>query len=51
MKTYQLATLCNGSIKALNLPLMSMAEATRHRKALMTLSPDAVVYILNPHAL
>ena len=50
-RTYTLATIRNGQLKALDLPLMSMPQAQRHLDRLKALAPAATLYIINPHAL
>lgn len=50
-RTYAIATLCNGHIKALNLPLMSMPQAQRHLDRLKALAPAATLYIINVNAI
>lgn len=50
-RTYTLATERNGIITALDLPLMSMAQARRHLDRLKALAPSATVYIINPNAI
>lgn len=50
-RTYTLATERDGIITALDLPLMSMAQARRHLDRLKALAPAATVYIINPNAI
>jgi len=50
-RTYTLATLRNGELTPLNLPLMSMPQAQRHLDRLKALAPASILYIINPHAL
>jgi hypothetical protein len=50
MKNYTLATEVNGTITALNLPLMSMPQAKRHLDRLKALAPSAAIYIINAHS-
>ena len=49
-RTYTLATERNGTITALDLPLMSMPQAQRHLDRLKALAPSATVYIINAHS-
>jgi hypothetical protein len=51
MKSYTLATEVNGTITALDLPLMSMPQAKRHLDRLKALAPSATVYIINTNAI
>jgi Flp pilus assembly CpaE family ATPase len=51
MKSYTLATEVNGTITALDLPLMSMRQAKRHLDRLKALAPSAAIYIINPNAI
>lgn len=51
MKSYTLATEVNGTITALNLPLMSMPQAKRHLDRLKAIAPAAAIYIINPSAI
>jgi FtsZ-interacting cell division protein YlmF len=50
-RTYAIATIRNGELKTLDLPLMSMAQAQRHLDRLKALAPAASLYIINPSAL
>ena len=49
-RTYTIATIRNGALRALDLPLMSMPEAKRHLDRLKALAPSAALYIINPNA-
>jgi hypothetical protein len=50
-RTYAIATIRNGELKALNLPLMSMPQAKRHLERLKALAPAATLYIVNANAI
>lgn len=50
-RTYTIATICNGQLKALDLPLMSMPQAQRHLDRLRVLAPAATLYIINRNAI
>jgi FtsZ-interacting cell division protein YlmF len=49
-RTYTIATLRNGELAALDLPLMSMPQAQRHLDKLKALAPSAPLYIINAHS-
>lgn len=51
METYNLATEVNGTITALNLPLMSMRQAQAHADKLRSLMPNATIYVINMKAM
>ena len=51
MKSYTLATEVNGTITALNLPLMSMRQAQAHADKLRSLMPNVTVYVINTKAM
>lgn len=50
-RTYTLATIHNGELKALDLPLMSMPQAQRHLNRLKALAPAATLYIINARSI
>jgi hypothetical protein len=50
MKNYTLATEVNGTITALNLPLMAMRQAQAHADKLRSLMPNATIYVINTKA-
>jgi FtsZ-interacting cell division protein YlmF len=50
-RTYTLATLRNGELMALDLPLMSMPQAQRHLDRLKALAPAATLYIINARSI
>ena len=51
MKTYTLATECNGIIATLDLPMMAMRQAQAHADKLRKLMPSTPVYVININAL
>ena len=48
-KTYTLATkhIESGAIVHLDIPLMTMAQAVKHRDNLLALLPDTPVFVIN----
>ena len=50
-RTYTIATIRNGALSALDLPLMSMPQAKRHLDRLKALAPSAPLYIINANAI
>ena len=50
-RIYTIATIRNGQLTALALPLMSMPQARRHLDRLKALAPRAELYIINPNAI
>lgn len=52
-KTYTLATkhTATGAIVHLDIPLMTMAQAVKHRDNLLTLLPETPVFVINTKAL
>lgn len=51
-KTYTLATqhIVTGAIVHFNIPLMTMAQAVKHRDNLLALLPETPVYVINTKA-
>ena len=47
MKNYTLATEVNGTITALDVPLMAMRQAQAHADKLRKLMPSTPVYVIN----
>ena len=50
-QTYAIATIRNGQLTLLDLPLMSKACAQRHIEKMRKLVPSAELYIVNPNAI